>query len=287
MFDLESKKDISLVHLFKERWANSTKDDKPIYDNKETFEFRQLENAINKIIEELPFLFDIKDVVFYKLGANRSYRTIGDDDCIIKKIGKYSNIKIEDFELHYNGDYHFHRYTLNDFMSLFIGRQYQRHIKLELKNINSISLEEEGFEAFIEVRKLFINLDDIGKYEEENSIITNESNSSEANNTIRTEIKEVIKEIEKPQAYLDTNHLNYSSRLAICIDVWNYLFLDGNYDEKLSIKKNIEGWNENTNQQLELSESLMNAMQSILNFDNGVNRTGQMLKDYTPKIQKN
>ena len=183
MFDLESAKDISLVHLFKERWANSTKDDKPIYDNKEEFEFRQLENAINKIIKELPFLFNIKDVSFFNLKYKPSDVIYSDEaDYIIKKIDRINNIKIEDFELDYNGDYHFHKYTLNEFMSLFIGNQYQRHIKLELKNINSINLKEEGFEAFIEVRKLFINLDDIEIYEKENNIIIKESQLLDKNN---------------------------------------------------------------------------------------------------------
>ncbi len=183
MFDLESAKDISLEHLFKERWANSTKDDKPIYDNKEEFEFRQLENAINKIIKELPFLFNIKDVSFFNLKYKPSDAIYSDEaDYIIKKIDRINNIKIEDFELHYNGDYHFHKYTLNEFMSLFIDNQYQGYIKLKLKSINSINLKEEGFEAFIGVRKLFINLDDIETYEKANNIIINEPQLLDKNN---------------------------------------------------------------------------------------------------------
>ncbi|API87538.1 hypothetical protein [Francisella uliginis] len=92
---------------------------------------------------------------------------------------------------------------------------------------------------------------------------------------------------EALKPYLDTNHPNYSSRLAICIDVWNYLFLDDNYDKNVSIKENLKRWNKKTNQQLEISDNLLNAMQSILNFDNRLDRTGKLLKGYTPKIQKN
>ena len=38
--------------------------------------------------------------------------------------------------------------------------------------------------------------------------------------------KEVIKEIEKPQPYLDKEHPNYSSELAMCIELWKDLYIN-------------------------------------------------------------
>ncbi len=172
MFDLGSTKDICLVNLFKERWRNASKNDKLIYDKEVRFEFRQLEKNINTIISELPFLFDIEKVNFYKVESNLIYA--GEEEYIRQKVYQNNNIEINNFKLDFKGNFYLSKFTLDEFIDLFISEYYQSYISLELESINDINLKEEGFKAFIQVRDLFIHLVDIYKYEKDNNITINE-----------------------------------------------------------------------------------------------------------------
>ncbi len=79
------------------------------------------------------------------------------------------------------GNFSLSRFTLDEFMDLFISEYYQSYISLELERINDINLKEESFKAFIQVRDLFINLDDIDKYEKDNNIVINTKNLTNGN----------------------------------------------------------------------------------------------------------
>ncbi|WP_265658069.1 hypothetical protein [Francisella philomiragia] len=280
MFEFELTSEvINLPSLLADRW-------KDVARFKEAKNVQDVINLIKSIMRGLDCYVDLHDFIYSfehydKVVTNFEESLVKNTELVIydfelrpdKKIYRNSTNIVDFFETIWETtetgfDYHVY---------------YAGQVDVWLLSIENISTPHDTKTS---LDSIYFMLDDVKAFEQKYNLL--ESNNEITNQESKEPIREVevIKEIDKPQPYLDINHPNYSSRLAICIDVWNYLFLDGNYDNKVSIKENISRWNKKTNQQLELSDSLINAMQSILNFDNGVDRTGKLLKGYIPKIQK-
>lgn len=280
MLDFEVLSDIiNLPSLLADRWKNVAK-------FKQAKNVSDVVNLIKSIMKNLDCYVDLHDLNF----------SFDDYDRVVNN---FRDMLAKDTELLINGfalqvDKKIYRQDTN--ISNFFEAIYHEdesgfnHIIYHAGQVDVwLSLVDEievPHDTKVNLDSIYFMVTDIENFESKYKLSSNIETNKQDNKIAKTEVKEVIKEIEKPQPYLDKDHSNYSSRLAICLDIWNYLFVENNYDNKINIKENISRWNKKTNQQLKLSESLMNAMQSILNFDNGVDRTGKMLKGYTPEMQK-
>ncbi|OIN83918.1 hypothetical protein [Francisella sp. TX07-6608] len=284
MFNFELTREIiKLPDLLTNRWKNSN-------DIQRAKTFGDIVNLIAKLLNELDNYVDFKNLVF-TIRTNSALMQAFKDDLRREEI----SLKINRCKLSYDKKLYRNIVSISNFFDIVnfndglvkdYDMRYSSEVNCRINELDQVSIIDELI-VNVSIDDIFFYIEDVKAFEQKYNLL--ESNNEISNQESKEPIREVevIKEIEKPQPYLDTNHPNYSSRLTICIDIWNYLFLEGNYNNKISIKENISRWNKKTNQQLELSDSLINAMQSILNFDNGVDRTGKLLKGYIPKIQKN
>ena len=247
MFDIKFTKEvIYLPSLLADRWKN-------VAEFKKAKNVQDVVNIINGVKDKLNCYVNLHDLNFFlPLPSSNYYFT--------RELLKETGLKINNFE--------FMPYKKNDENNTNIVDFFKVPIKISLLSIEGIRTPKD---TTTNLDSIYFMLNDVKNFEEEHNLLVtdNNTNSQEPKETTK---KVEVKETEKPQPYLDKEHPNYSSELAMCIELWKDLYINKYGNQSQGVKNRIKSWLTEKNNKAP-TDAYLNKISSIVNYDKNPHKT--------------
>jgi hypothetical protein len=174
------------------------------------------------------------------------------------------NSKSQDYCIMYNDEYK------NTYLPSYILYDDNDELLFNfwLHEIEGLATDDTNIDALLFLGDIYIFIDDLVKYENDNNISIIDNQDHQTKPITNQDDSYKYSEALKPQSYLDKDHPSYSSELAMCIELWNDLYINNYGNQSEGVKNRIKAWlKETQNKDLEEDNSYLKKITSIVNYD--------------------